>query len=84
MVALIGTDAAGAADVAERIRRRVFETKISPSLEPLSVSIGVSTFPSDGRTKEELLDKAVWAMHVAKRLGRNRVVSFSPTGTVPG
>ena len=84
VVALIGTDAAGAADVAERIRRRVFETKISPSLEPLSVSIGVSTFPSDGRTKEELLDKAVWAMHVAKRLGRNRVVSFSPTGTAPG
>ena len=84
VVALIGTDAAGAADVAERIRRRVFETKISPSLEPLSVSIGVSTFPSDGRTKEELIDKAVWAMHVAKRLGRNRVVSFSPAGTPPG
>jgi diguanylate cyclase (GGDEF)-like protein len=73
VVALIGTDAAGAADVAERIRRRVHETKIGPSLEPLSVSIGVSTFPNDGLTKQELLDKAIWAMHVAKRLGRNRI-----------
>ena len=80
VVALIGTDAAGAADVAERIRRRVYETKISASPEQLSVSIGVATFPTDGHTKEELLDKAVWAMHVAKRLGRNRVVSFSPGG----
>jgi diguanylate cyclase (GGDEF)-like protein len=80
VVALIGTDAAGAADVAERIRRRVHETKISSSPEQLSVSIGVATFPTDAHTKEELLDKAVWAMHVAKRLGRNRVVAFSPTG----
>jgi diguanylate cyclase (GGDEF)-like protein len=77
VVALIGTDTAGAADVAERIRARVHETWISPSPEPLSISIGVATFPGDGRTKEELLDKADWAMHVAKRLGRNRVVTFA-------
>ncbi|HMK92266.1 MAG TPA: diguanylate cyclase, partial [Thermoleophilia bacterium] len=79
VVALIGTDPVGAAEVAERIRERVRETVIPPSTEPLSVSIGVATFPLDGATKEELLDKADWAMHVAKRLGRNKVVSFSPT-----
>ena len=78
VVALIGTDAAGAADVAERIRQRVRETWISPSPEPLSISIGSATFPTDGRTKEGLLDKAEWAMHAAKRLGRNRVVAFPP------
>ena len=78
VVALIGTDAVGAVDVAERIRRRVHETWISPSPEPLSISIGVATFPGDGRTKEELLDKADWAMHLAKRRGRNRVVAFPP------
>ncbi len=37
----------------------------------------IATFPADARTKEELLDKADWAMNVAKRLGRNRVVTFS-------
>ena len=44
---LIGTDADGAADVAERIRERVHETWISPSPRPLSISIGVATFPAD-------------------------------------
>ena len=65
-------------EIAERIRRRVRETWISPSPEPLSISIGSATFPADGRTKEGLLDKAEWAMHAAKRLGRNRVVAFPP------
>jgi len=78
VVVLMGTDTAGAADVAERIRQRVRETWIAASPEPLSISIGIATFPADGRTKEELLDKADWAMHVAKRLGRDRVATFSP------
>jgi diguanylate cyclase (GGDEF)-like protein len=79
VVALIGTDAEDAVDVAERIRQRVHETRVGSSPEPLSISIGVAAFPSDGLTMEELLDKAEWAMHVARRLGRNRVVAF-PTG----
>jgi diguanylate cyclase (GGDEF)-like protein len=80
VVALLETDARGAFEVAERIRERVHETWIAPSQDPLSISIGVATFPGDGQTKEELLDKADWAMHVAKRQGRNRVVAFSPPG----
>jgi diguanylate cyclase (GGDEF)-like protein/excisionase family DNA binding protein len=79
VVALMGTATGDALEVAERIRERVHETFIAPSSDPLSISIGVATFPLDGTTKEELLDKADWAMHVAKRLGRNKVVSFSPS-----
>ena len=54
--------------------------------EPLTVSIGVATYPDDARAKDELLDKAAWAMHAAKRGGRDRVVVFSaslPRGDEP-
>jgi len=78
VVVLLETDSRGAFEVAERIRQRVNDTWVAPAEEPLSVSLGVVTFPADGRAKEELLDKADWAMHVAKRQGRNRVIAFSP------
>ena len=44
---------------------------------PLTVSIGVATFPDDAGTRDELLDKADWAMYAAKRAGRDRVLAFS-------
>jgi GGDEF domain-containing protein len=40
------------------------------------VSIGVATCPDDASARDELLDKADWAMYAAKRAGRNRVLSF--------
>ena len=39
----------------------------------ITVSIGVSTYPEDGKKKEELVDKADWALYRAKKQGRNRV-----------
>jgi diguanylate cyclase (GGDEF)-like protein len=78
VVALLETGPRGAFEVAERICQRVRETWVAPSQEPLSISIGVVTYPADGTIKDELLDKADWAMNVAKRQGRNRVVAFSP------
>jgi PleD family two-component response regulator len=45
--------------------------------QPLTVSIGVATYPDDARAEDELLDKAAWAMRAAKRGGRDRVVVFS-------
>ncbi len=38
---------------------------------PVTVSVGVAVFPSDGRTKEELIQKADHALYEAKRKGRN-------------
>ena len=41
------------------------------------MSIGIATFPEDASARDELLDKADWAMYAAKRAGRNRVLAFS-------
>jgi len=74
VVALLGTGATAAVDTAERIRRGIRAENTSDGA--ISVSIGVATFPGDAGSKAELLDKADWAMYVAKRAGRDRVVAF--------
>ena len=40
---------------------------------PVTVSVGVATLPSDGVTRQELLDAADAALYRAKDAGRNRV-----------
>lgn len=69
----------GATHVAERIRSAVssrpleFEGKTSK----ISVSIGVASYPNDGKTLTSLVDNADKAMYQAKNEGRNRVINFS-------
>ena len=74
---LLDTDEGGALEVAERIRAGILTTSVSAGAEPLSVSIGIATCPADATFKEELIDKADWAMYLAKRSGRDRVMTFS-------
>ena len=76
VLALTDTDAAGARIVAERIRSEV-EASSARGGHPLTISIGVATFPDDAQARDELLDKADWAMYTAKRAGRDRVFAFS-------
>jgi diguanylate cyclase (GGDEF)-like protein len=75
VLALVDTGAAGAFTVAERIRGEVEASSVKGG-RPLTVSIGVVTYPDDAKGHDELLDKADWAMYAAKRAGRNRVLSF--------
>ncbi|MEO7097462.1 MAG: GGDEF domain-containing protein [Polyangiales bacterium] len=49
----------------------------------LSVSVGVSRFPADARTSEDLMKLADAAMYRAKRAGKNRVVFHSEAVAVP-
>ena len=76
-VILIDADEAGANEVAERIRNGIVRTEFTLGHESLSVSIGIALCPGDATHKAELLDKADWAMYLAKRRGRDQVVSFS-------
>jgi len=76
VLALVDTDAAGAYTVAETIRSEIEAASLRRS-RPLTVSIGIATSPDDAGARDELLDKADWAMYAAKRAGRNRVLAFS-------
>jgi diguanylate cyclase (GGDEF)-like protein/excisionase family DNA binding protein len=83
VVVLVDTPKDGAVLVAERIREKLEEAIFPPSREPLTVSIGVATFPEDGSIKEELLDRADWAKRLAKRKGRNMVLPFTAGKAAP-
>jgi diguanylate cyclase (GGDEF)-like protein/excisionase family DNA binding protein len=72
---LIDTAEAGALEVAERVRAGITRTQFGA--DTLSVSIGVATCPKDATFKDELVDKADWAMYLAKRRGRDMVMTFS-------
>ena len=76
VLALTDTDLTGARAVAERLRSEVEASSVRGG-HSLTVSIGVATFPDDADARDELLDKADWAMYTAKRAGRNRVYAFS-------
>jgi len=77
-VVLPETDLDGARVVAERIRKAAEEKLIKAYDNALHItlSIGISVFPADGKLLEELMDKADWALYRAKSQGRNRVVAF--------
>ncbi|MBN1913340.1 MAG: GGDEF domain-containing protein [Candidatus Omnitrophica bacterium] len=65
--------------VAERIRQLVEEGFIRVYDEDLKVtiSIGISGFPGDGKKTETLIEKADAALYQAKHAGRNRVCSYA-------
>ena len=44
----------------------------------IGVSIGISHFPTDSTSAEELMQQADGAMYAAKREGKNRVVHYTP------
>lgn len=53
-------------------KTKVPRKKSTPKVN-LTVSLGISTFPDDGRSEDELLKKADEALYQAKDLGRNAV-----------
>ena len=66
---LPGTDAVGAAQVAERARLAV------KKVGSVTASVGVATFPGDGQTAKDVLLAADRACFVAKHDGRDRVAT---------
>jgi two-component system cell cycle response regulator len=75
------TELQGAAIVAERVRIRMAEMKIS--LEPeatfsIHISLGVACTSSHFSSLTKLIDAADQALYHAKQTGRNRVCIFEP------
>ncbi|MDD5574199.1 MAG: sensor domain-containing diguanylate cyclase, partial [Candidatus Omnitrophica bacterium] len=67
--------------IAERIRSNIeqypFTTGPDHPPQKITVSIGVASFPEDGKTKAELIRAADAALYDAKKQGKNRVASSS-------
>ncbi len=68
------TDPTGGYVLAEKIRQGVAELGTTPLGRHATLSVGVVSWPRDGRTADELLVSADQAMYASKRLGRNRVM----------
>lgn len=74
------TNAHGARELAERIRRALEVQRLEARGAKIgtSVSIGVAEFPAHGADLQSILNKADQAMYLAKKGGRNRVLVFDP------
>jgi diguanylate cyclase (GGDEF)-like protein len=82
VVLLPETDPTGAFVLAEKIRLGVNSLAIDlPDAAHPSISIGVVSYPGDGRTADELMISADNAMYASKRAGKDRVTGVSiPVG----
>ena len=82
VIILTETDKQGAAFVGEKVRKNLEERSVNltemfkssiPITRNITISLGVSHFPGDGNTVEELIDRADRNLYKAKAGGRNRV-----------
>ncbi|MDP2940180.1 MAG: diguanylate cyclase [Candidatus Omnitrophota bacterium] len=64
------TSKEGASAVAARIVNLIQKST------PITISVGVASFPEDGQSKEELIDHADKALYQAKCLGKGRMCVF--------
>ena len=74
-VILPETSEEGAFAFGEKIRQRVEADRIGPEGKPVSISVGVATYPGDGESSADLVRAADRELYRAKQAGRNRVCS---------
>lgn len=76
---LPGAAAGDAARIGERIRARIADTPllIDGANIPISVSIGVASYPADGDKLDVLARNADKALYLSKSQGRNRVTVYT-------
>lgn len=81
-VILPGTEGEGATNIAERLRKAVMDKEFSADGKSfhVTISIGIAIYPSDAKSKEELIERADQALYNAKHGGRNRTVLRSAIG----
>jgi diguanylate cyclase (GGDEF)-like protein len=85
VVLLPETDPTGGWVLAEKMRRAVSDGGLLAGTVPVrtSVSIGLVTYPHDGESVGELLERADEAMYRSKHAGRDRVTGVPVIGDEP-
>jgi len=61
-----------ACKVAERIRKRI-EVELDSKGAPLTCSLGIASWPTDGVMREEIIQASDASLYYAKQMGRNRI-----------
>lgn len=79
IVFLPETTTAQARDVAERVRNAAVNITYSANRKriPVTVSIGVASYPEDTSNADDVVDRADRALYASKQQGRNRVTCFA-------
>ncbi|MDX1763692.1 MAG: diguanylate cyclase [bacterium] len=84
-VVLPQTSLQEAVTIGERLRKEVekfyFAHEEKQPLGKFTISIGLATYPQDGKTIKELIDAADKALYRAKAGGKNRLTLFSEPDT---
>jgi two-component system, cell cycle response regulator len=62
--------------IMKSIEQCEFQSFEKESIGPLSVTIGIASFPQNANDSKELIEKADRAMYAGKRAGKNRVCIF--------
>jgi diguanylate cyclase (GGDEF)-like protein len=72
VIILPDTASKDASIVAEKLRHKVEEAKILGDKYPVTMSLGVASYPDHGEIEQELIEKVDQALYVAKESGRNK------------
>jgi diguanylate cyclase (GGDEF)-like protein len=67
--------------VHQRVYRQTMDALAEHDLPPVTMSIGVATFPDDVPNADELIEAADRAMYMVKYKGGNRVYAYFESGT---
>jgi diguanylate cyclase (GGDEF)-like protein len=80
-ILLPNTPKLGALRAAEKVCRAIEKARVgggkAPHQKPLTVSVGLASFPGDAANAEELIERADQALYVAKSVGKNCVRPYS-------
>lgn len=83
VILLPETTKQGAAIIAERLRKNIANIKATSTDDKIittTVSLGVSQFPTDAETPQDLIDTADKALYNSKRNGKNLVSIYNANG----
>ena len=69
-------DPEAALALSERLRHQISQIEFE-DLPPITISLGIATYPFDGSALEDLIKKADAAMYAAKQAGRNKAVKYT-------